>query len=258
MAAMSDGLVTTQASDGILVIAINRPGQRNAIDLATTEALAAAFDELDARADLSVGILTGNGGFFCAGMDLKAFLRGERPVISGRGFGGLTEAAPDKPLIAAVEGAALGGGCELALSCDMIVAARDARFALPEVKRGLVAAAGGVLRLPRRLPYHIAMELVLTGATFEAEQARSWGLVNRLAESGEALAVARQLATEVAANGPLALRVTKRLVMQSDEWTLTESFERQREFTAQVMQSDDAREGARAFAEKRAPVWTGR
>jgi enoyl-CoA hydratase len=255
---MSEALVTTDETDGVFVIAINRPSVRNAIDLATTEALAVAFDELDARDDLSVGILTGSGGIFCAGMDLKAFLRGERPIIPGRGFGGLTEASPDKPLIAAVEGAALGGGCELALSCDMIVAAEGASFALPEVKRGLVAAAGGVLRLPRRLPFHIAMELTLTGAAFDAEQAHRWGLVNRLAEPGQALAVARQLASEVAANGPLAIRVTKHLVMQSDEWTLAESFERQREHTVRVLQSDDAREGARAFAEKRAPVWTGR
>lgn len=254
---MSEGLVRTEARDGVFTIAIDRPDVRNAIDLATTEALAAAFDELDSRGDLAVGILTGTGGFFCAGMDLKAFLRGERPVITGRGFGGLTEAPPDKPLIAAVEGAALGGGCELALSCDLIVAAHDAKFALPEVKRGLIAAAGGVLRLPRRLPYHLAMELALTGAPFGAEQAHTWGLVNRLAEPGQALAAARDLAAQVAANGPLAVRVTKYLMMQSDEWTLTESFERQREYTTRVLRSDDAREGARAFAEKRAPLWTG-
>lgn len=255
---MSNELVTAEADGGVFVIGINRPDQRNAIDLATTQQLAAAFDELDARDDVSVGILTGHGKTFCAGMDLKAFLRGERPVIAGRGFGGLTESSPAKPLIAAVEGAALGGGCELALSCDIIVAARSASFALPEVKRGLIAAAGGVLRLPRRLPYHVAMELALTGAAFDAGTAHQWGLVNRLAEPGDALAVAKQLASQIAENGPLAIRETKHLIAQSDEWTLSESFERQREYTARVMQSEDAREGARAFAEKRAPAWTGR
>jgi enoyl-CoA hydratase len=255
---MSDELVVTGVADRVFTITINRPEVRNAIDLATTQALAAAFDELDARDDLTVGILTGSAGFFCAGMDLKAFLRGERPVIPGRGFGGLTEASPKKPLIAAVEGVAYAGGFELALACDLIVAASNSKFGIPEVKRGLVAAAGGVLRLPRRLPYHVAMELALTGASFGAEQAHAWGLVNRLAEPGSALSVAEGLAAEIASNGPPAVRVSKQLVAQSDEWTLSESFERQREFTTPVMSSEDAREGALAFTEKRAPVWTGR
>jgi enoyl-CoA hydratase len=255
---MSGELVITSAAGRVFTIAINRPQVRNAIDLATAQALAAAFNELDARDDLTVGILTGTAGFFCAGMDLKAFLRGERPVIPDRGFGGLTEASPQKPLIAAVEGVAYGGGFELALACDLIVAASDSKFGIPEVKRGLIAAAGGVLRLPRRLPYHIAMELALTGASFDATQAQWWGLVNRLAEPGSALSTAAEFAAEIASNAPLAVRATKQLVAQSDEWTLSESFERQREFTRPIMNSEDAREGAAAFAERRAPVWTGR
>ena len=255
---MSESLVTTEAADGVFVISINRPAVRNAIDLATSNELASAFDELDARDDLMVGILTGTGSVFCAGMDLKAFLRGETPVVPGRGFGGLTQASPQKPLIAAVEGAAFGGGFELALACDLIVAATDSKFGLPEVKRGLLAAAGGVLRLPKRLPYHVAMELVLTGASFDAAQAHDWGLVNRLATPGSALWIAQELAGEIAANGPLAVRTSKYLVTQSDEWTLTEAFAGQRERVRHVMGSEDAREGATAFAEKRKPVWLGR
>jgi enoyl-CoA hydratase len=255
---MNNELVKTEVDGAMMVIAINRPQVRNAIDLATTEALAAALDELDARQDIAVGILTGSEGFFCAGMDLKAFARGERPVIKGRGFGGLTEAPPQKPLIAAVEGVAFGGGFELALACDLIVAASDSKFGLPEVKRGLLAAGGGLLRLPRRLPYHLAMELILTGAAFDAAQAQAWGLVSRVAPPGSALTQARELAAEIAANGPMAVRASKYLVTQSDEWTLKESFPNQREIVGQVMASDDAKEGAIAFAEKRAPVWTGR
>jgi enoyl-CoA hydratase len=255
---MNDELVTTEVADGVMVIAINRPEARNAVDLATSEALAAAADELDARDDVVAGILTGSGGYFCAGMDLKAFARGERPVVPGRGFGGLTEASPQKPLIAAVEGVALGGGFELALACDLIVAAEDSKFGLPEVKRGLLAAAGGVLRLPRRLPYHLAMELILTGSAFSAAQAHAWGLVSRVAPSGSALSQARELAVQIAANGPMAVRASKYLVAHANEWTLKESFKNQRDIVRTVMASDDAKEGATAFAEKRRPVWTGR
>jgi enoyl-CoA hydratase len=255
---VSADVVLTDASDGVLTITIDRPQVRNALDLATTEALAAALDQLDADADLYVGILTGANGIFCAGMDLKAFLSGERPVIAGRGFGGLTEAPPVKPLIAAVEGLALGGGFELALACDLIVAAEDVRLGLPEVRRGLIAAAGGVLRLPRQIPYHLAMEFVLTGKDFDAERARDWGLVNRVSPPGGALALARELAKEIRANGPLAVQASKRLIVESADWTLAEAFGRQREYTTRVMQSADAAEGARAFAETRPPVWVGR
>ncbi|GAA2775372.1 crotonase/enoyl-CoA hydratase family protein [Saccharopolyspora taberi] len=251
------GSVLTEFGDGVAVITINRPHARNAVDRSVAEGLAAAVDELEARPDLVLGILTGAEGTFCAGMDLKAFTRGERPGIPGRGFGGLTESPPSKPLIAAVEGWALAGGCELALSSDLVVAARDAKFGLPEVKRGLVAAAGGLLRLPKALPYQLAMELALTGDPLSAERAHAHGLVNVLTEPGQALDGARELAARIAENGPLAIRATKRIVSGAVGWTDAEAFAAQAEIAAPVFASADAQEGARAFAEKRRPVWQG-
>ncbi|WP_024793647.1 crotonase/enoyl-CoA hydratase family protein [Tomitella biformata] len=249
--------VLTDFADGVAVITLNRPEVKNAIDLETTKALAAALDEFEARADLTIAILTGAGGTFCAGMDLKAFSRGERPSLPGRGFGGLTESPPTKPLIAAVEGWALAGGCELALAADMIVASRDAKFGLPEVKRGLAAAAGGLLRLPKILPYPLAMEMAITGDPLSAELAFHHGLVNKLTEPGQALAVARELAARVAANGPLAVRATKQVVAMAARYTDPDAFAAQRAFIDPVFASADAQEGARAFAEKRVPAWTG-
>ena len=219
--------------------------------------LAAALEALDARRDLAVGILTGAGGTFSAGMDLKAFLRGESPAVPGRGFGGMTEAPPAKPMIAAVEGYALAGGCELMLSCDLVVAAEDARFGLPEVKRGLVAAAGGLLRLPQRLPRNIAMELALTGDFLSAAEARQYGLVNRLTQPGEALAGALELAERITANAPLAVRASKEIIVKSTDWPDDEAFGNQARLIQPVFGSADAQEGARAFAEKRPAVWRG-
>ncbi len=249
--------VTTEFADGVAVITINRPEARNAVDLSVAQGIAAAVDEFDARDDLTVAILTGAGGTFCAGMDLKAFVRGERPTVPGRGFGGLTEHPPAKPLIAAVEGWALAGGFELALAADLIVAARDARFGIPEVKRGLVAAAGGLLRLPKVLPYQLAMQLALTGDPITAETAHAHGMVNILAEPGEALAKAHELASTIAANGPLAVRVTKQLVGMAVDYPSKDAFAAQPGLIEPVFSSNDAQEGARAFAEKRAPNWTG-
>ncbi len=251
------GPVLTEVADGVGVLTLNRPEARNAVDLATTEALAAALDEFDARDDVAVLVLTGAGGTFCAGMDLKAFARGERPRIEGRGFAGLTEAPPVKPLIAAVEGWALAGGCELALSADLVVAARDARFGIPEVKRGLFAAGGGVLRLAKALPYQRAMEMALTGDPLPAEEAHRFGLVNVLTEPGGALAGARELAARITVNGPLAVRASKQLVAGSVGWTDRAALDAQQELADRVFASADALEGARAFAEKRAPVWRG-
>ena len=251
-------LVLTEVADGVGVLTLNRPQARNAVDLATTEALAAALDDLDARDDVAVLVLTGAGGTFCAGMDLKAFARGERPRIEGRGFAGLTEAPPAKPLIAAVEGWALAGGCELALSADLVVAAREARFGIPEVKRGLFAAGGGVLRLAKALPYQRAMEMALTGDPLPAEEAHRFGLVNVLTEPGGALAGARELAARIAVNGPLAVRASKQLIAGSVGWTDRAALAAQQELADTVFSSADALEGARAFAEKRAPVWKGR
>ena len=251
------GPVLTEVTDGVGVLTLNRPEAKNAVDLATTEALAAALDDLEARDDVAVLVLTGAGGTFCAGMDLKAFARGERPRIEGRGFAGRTEAPPAKPLIAAVEGWALAGGCELALSADLIVAARDARFGIPEVKRGLFAAGGGVLRLAKALPYQRAMEMALTGDPMPAEEAHRFGLVNALTEPGGALAGARELAARIAANGPLAVRASKQLIAGSVGWTDRAALDAQGELADRVFGSADALEGARAFAEKRAPVWRG-
>ena len=254
---MTEAVLTDDAG-GVLVITINRPEARNAVNGEVARGIAAALDALDSRDDLNVGVITGAGGTFCAGMDLKAFLTGERPAVPGRGFGGLTQAPPAKPLIAAVEGYALAGGCEIALSCDLVVAADNAKFGLPEVKRGLVAAAGGLLRLPRRIPYQVAMELALTGDFLPAERGHALGLVNRLTDDGAALDGARQLAGSIAANGPLAVRATKRVIVESPAWPAGKRAELQQEILGPLFISQDAQEGARAFAEKRAPQWRGR
>ncbi|WP_077086735.1 crotonase/enoyl-CoA hydratase family protein [Mycobacterium rhizamassiliense] len=240
----------------ILIITINRPKAKNAVNSAVANGLAAAVDRLDEEAGLSVGILTGAGGSFCAGMDLKAFARGELPIVEGRGMG-FTERPPVKPLIAAVEGYALAGGTELALATDLIVASKDSAFGIPEVKRGLVAGGGGLLRLPQRIPSAIAMELALTGENLSAERAHALGMVNALAEPGGALDAAIDLAERIAANGPLAVAATKRIMVESRGWSPDTMFAEQNALLAPVFSSNDAKEGAIAFAEKRAPKWTG-
>ena len=250
--------VLVESGDGVMVITINRPGAKNAMTLEAAERIAAALDELDTRDDLVVGIITGAGGTFCAGMDLKGFLRGERPSLPGRGFAGLTEAPPAKPLLAAVEGYALAGGCEIVLACDLVVAARGAKLGIPEVKRGLAAAAGGLLRLPERLGPNVAMELALTGDFLDTQRAYELGLVNRITDDGEALAGARELARKIAANGPMAVRASKQVITESPSWPAAERFQRQWKILDPVFASEDAQEGSRAFAEKRAPNWKGK
>jgi enoyl-CoA hydratase len=240
------------------VITLNRPEQRNAVNAAVAQGIASALDELDADADLSIGVITGAGKGFCSGMDLKAFVAGESPSAGDRGFAGITRRASVKPLIAAIEGFAVAGGLEVALSCDLIVAASGARLGVPEVKRGLVAAGGALLRLPRTLPRNVAMELALTGELFAAERAYEMGLVNRLSEPGRALEEALALAEQIAQNGPLALVASKRILNESVDWPDSEFFERQAEISGSVMESEDAREGATAFSEKRSPAWKGR
>jgi enoyl-CoA hydratase len=253
-----DDPVLRERRGRVLLITINRPDQRNAVNAAVSHGIAGALDELDADRGLSVGVLTGAGKGFCAGMDLKAFVTGERPHVEGRGFAGITQRSADKPLIAAIEGFAVAGGLEVALACDLIVAARGARLGIPEVKRSLVAAGGALLRLPRALPRNVASEMALTGDPIEAERAYELGLVNRLADPGQALQDALQLAETIAANGPLALAATKRILVESAAWPDAEFFARQRQISDPVFASEDAREGATAFSERRDPVWKGR
>lgn len=248
--------ILTERRDRTLVITINRPEARNAFNLPVARGLAAAMDELDDSPELSVAIITGAGGNFSAGMDLKAFAAGELPYVEGRGIG-FTERPPRKPLIAAVEGYALAGGTEMVLATDLIVASREATFGIPEVKRGLVAGGGGLLRLPHRIPYQKAMELALTGESFTAEQAVDWGLVNKLTEPGRALDGALELAGKITANGPLAVAATKEIIVKSAEWSRSEMWQKQNEIMGPVFGSRDAIEGATAFAEKRRPTWTG-
>lgn len=241
----------------ILIVTINRPRVRNAVNESVSRGLADAMDQLDSDPGLSVGIVTGAGETFSAGMDLKAFARGETIALEGRGMG-FTQRPPAKPLIAAVEGYALGGGSEMALATDLIIAADNAVLGLPEIKRGLVAGGGGLLRLPRRIPYQIAMELALTGKPLPAPRAHDLGLVNQLTPPGGALAGALRLAEEITANGPLAIVATKKIIIESCAWTPEEAWANQEAICIPVFGSNDAREGAVAFAEKREPVWTGR
>jgi enoyl-CoA hydratase len=248
--------VLVEQRDRILLITINRPEAKNACNAAVSQGLADAMDRLDDDAGLSVGVLTGAGGSFSAGMDLKAFARGENVALEGRGLG-FTEKPPVKPLIAAVEGYALAGGTELALATDLIVAATNSAFGIPEVKRGLVAGGGGLLRLPQRIPYAIAMELALTGDNLSAKRAHELGLVNVLTEPGKALDGAIELAEKITANGPLAVAATKRIIVESRGWSPEEMWKKQIEIFLPVFASKDAKEGAIAFAEKRPPRWTG-
>jgi enoyl-CoA hydratase len=250
--------VLTERRDGVLVITLNRPKARNAVNLDLAQGVADAVDELDGTDDLRAGVLTGAGGTFCSGMDLKAFAQGSSPFIEGRGFAGIVQAPPRKPLIAAIEGYALAGGLEVALSTDLLVAASDAKLGIPEVKRGLVAAAGALIRLPKRIPQHVAMELALTGEFISAQRGYELGLINRVTEPGGALDEAIALAGAISKNGPLAIMASKQIVTNAPDWTDAEAWEKQAEFVGPVFSSEDAQEGAVAFAEKRDPVWKGR
>lgn len=254
---MSDE-VLVDISDGIMTVTLNRPEAKNAANRALAEGVSDAMDELDRNDDAKVAILTGAGGTFCSGMDLKAFVTGEMPVVEGRGFAGLSEYTPRKPLIAAIEGYALAGGLELAISCDLIVTADNAKFGIPEVKRGLAAAAGGLMKLPRQIPPRLAMELALTGDFIDAQRAYEMGLVNEVVPAGTALEAAKALAGRIVANGPLAVAVSKKVVLESADWTSDEMWKKQQELVNPVFVSEDAIEGSVAFAEKRAPNWKGK
>src|SRR5665213_498648 len=253
---MSDSeAVLTERRGNVLLITIDRPEVRNAVNAAVAAGIAGALEELDGDEQLSVGILTGAGGFFCAGMDLGAFVKGESAWFGDRGFAGITQRASRKPLIAAIEGFAVAGGMEIALSCDLVVAARGAKMGIPEVKRSLVAAGGALLRMPRRMPYHVVMELALTGDVLPAERFHEFGLVNRIAEPGAAVEEALELAATLAKNGPLALIATKQILQEQFDWSSAEMWERQGAISGPVFASEDAKEGAAAFKEKRDPVW---
>ncbi|MEM9254639.1 MAG: crotonase/enoyl-CoA hydratase family protein [Pseudomonadota bacterium] len=254
---MSDE-VLVDVADGIMTVTLNRPEAKNAANRALAEGVVAAMDQLDASDDIRVAILTGAGGTFCSGMDLKAFVTGETPQIDGRGFAGLTEQGPRKPLIGAIEGYALAGGLELAISCDLLVAADNAKFGIPETKRGLAAAAGGLMKLPRQIPPRVAMELALTGDFIDAQRAAELGLINHIVPAGTALDAAKELAAKIVANGPLAVAVSKQVILESADWSSEDMWKKQGDLVMPVFGSEDAIEGATAFAEKRPPNWKGK
>jgi enoyl-CoA hydratase len=253
---MSDE-VLVEHDNGLVVITINRPQVKNAVNRAVSYGVCEAIDEMERRSDLHLAILTGAGGTFCAGMDLKAFAAGEVTRVEGRGLLGIVNSPPKKPLIAAVEGHALAGGFEAVLACDLLVASRTAMFGLPEAKRGLMAGAGGLLRLPRVIPQRIAMEMALTGDMVSAERMERFGLVNRLVDPGQALAEAKVLARLILANAPQSVQRSKQVIVEQRDWPLAEQFARQDVVLGDFRNSNDAKEGARAFVEKRPPRWTG-
>jgi enoyl-CoA hydratase len=246
--------IQTETHGRVRLITLNRPEARNAVNSALGQALVAAMEELDADDGLTAGVLTGAGGGFSAGMDLKAFAAEGPP----KGFSEFLQNGSQKPLIAAVEGFALAGGLEIALSCDLIVAARGVKLGLPEVNKGLFAAGGGLFRLPGRVPYGVAMELALTSDPILAEAALEWGLVARLAEPGKAAEVALELAERIARNAPLGVAASKKIIRQTRGLSEEDCWAMQGPLLGKVFTSEDAKEGPRAFAEKREPKWTGR
>lgn len=254
--------IATETTGRTLVVTIDRPQRRNAVDRTTAGELHRAFVAFDADGGLDVAVLTGAGGNFCAGADLHAIGTGDGNRVSDDPDApaplGCTRLLLDKPVIAAVEGFAVAGGLEIALSCDLLVAAAGAKLGVPEVKRSLVAAGGALLRLPRKVPYGVAMELALTGDPITAERGQELGLVNRVAEPGGAVDAALELAATIAKNGPLALTATKEILESQWDWSDAEFWQKQSEIAGPVLVSEDSREGAVAFAEKRDPVWKGR
>jgi enoyl-CoA hydratase len=250
--------VLSEVHGEILVITLNRPDVRNAVNIDVARGIAAALEEFDRDDSLVAGIVTGAGPGFCSGLDLSAVADEDKTDIGERGFAGITRRSADKPLVAAIEGFAVAGGFEIALACDLIVCGETAKLGLPEVKRALVANAGGLLRLPRRLPYHLAMEMALTGDAQPAARLAELGVVNRLVADGEALPAAISLAEEVTANGPLAIRASKRIIAGALERPIDDAWAWQAEIATPVFASDDAKEGARAYLEKRPAEWRGR
>ncbi|AHH19999.1 putative enoyl-CoA hydratase [Nocardia nova SH22a] len=256
--ATHEAIRTEVVEKHILIITIDRPERRNAFDGATARAMETTIDEFEADDSLRVAILTGSDVVFSAGQDLIAAAGGDMATTERRGGFGIMAQPPAKPLIAAVEGHALAGGLELCLACDLIVSSRTASMGLPEAARSLVAVGGGCFRLPKRIPYHLAMELILTGKPWPATHFADLGLVNRLTEPGHALAGALELARAIVAAGPLAVRASKQIAMHAHDWTDDEAWRKQWEYASAITDSEDLREGLRAFAEKRTPVWKGR
>jgi enoyl-CoA hydratase len=251
---VSNETVLTEQRGRVLLITLNRPEAMNAINTDLAQGLLAAIKRLDSDDGLTAGVLTGAGRGFCAGMDLKAFATSGPP----KGLGDFFEQGAQKPLIAAIEGFALAGGLEMALACDLLVAANNVKLGIPEAGVGLFAAGGAVIRLPGRVPYAVAMEMALTADPITAVQAHAYGLVSRLAEPGQAVDVAMALAERIARNAPLSVAASKTIIKGSQGMTEAEAWEYQRPFMAKVFSSEDAKEGPRAFAEKRPPTWTGR
>ncbi len=259
MKEISEGPLLVEVRGAVALLTLNRPEVRNAIDHSLAEAIGAAIDELDGAPEIRAGVMQGAGKGFCAGMDLKAFTSGgKRPWTEKRGFAGIVRLPPVTPMVAAVEGFAVAGGLEVALSCDLLVAAAGAKLGIPEVKRSLVAAGGALRRLPQRLPHSVVMEMALTGDPITAERGYELGLVNRVAEPGGAGDAAIELAEAIAANGPLALAATKEILVSQPDWDAAEFWQHQDEISGPVFVSEDATEGATAFAEKRDPLWRGK
>lgn len=258
MSEVSAPVVVVSRRASVLLIELNRPQARNAINLEVAKGLRAATVELDSDDNLAVGVISGVGGVFSAGMDLKAFDKGEIPETSPGGFAGITTEPPRKPLIAAVEGWALAGGLELVLACDIAVASTTAKFGIPEVKVGLVADSGGLVKLPRRVPHGVAVRMALTGEPITAAEALAYGLVVEVTPPGAALGAALALAESISRNSPNSIRVTKRVIEESPTWPDRGWEAAQAPLVAGVPYSADAREGAKAFVEKRAPVWRKR